>query len=72
MPLDQPCWYEYPADPVVLDDAAHGRHALPLPGAAGVVVGGELLDHAAETGHSATVAEVGHEDVSVLDEDAGG
>ena len=33
---DVPGGYEDPADPVILDDAPHGGHPLPLPDIAGV------------------------------------
>ena len=66
-----PGGYEDPADPVILDDSTHGSDPLPLPGVVGVVVLGQLAGQAVDAGHRSPIAQVGHDHLAVLDEDAG-
>ena len=61
-----PGGHEDPSHPIVLDDPAHGRDPLPLPGVVGVVVLGQLLDLAAQAGHRPAVPQVGHQQLTVL------
>ena len=62
---------ENPANPVILDNPTHGSDPLPLPGVVGVVVLGELPGQAVDAGHCPPIAQVGHDHLAVLDEDAG-
>ena len=71
------CWflpggYEDPANPVILDDSAHGSDSLPLPGVVGVVVLGQLPGQAVDAGHCSPIAQVGHDHLAVFDENTGG
>ena len=67
-----PCWYEDSAHSVILDDPAHGRYPLPLPGVGGVVVLRQLLGQPLHAGHGSPVAQVRDYHVSVLDQETRG